>query len=107
MRAIVCEQLGDPEKLVLRELPSPTPGAGGVKVALRARGVSFVDVLTIAGQYQTKREVPFIPGGEAAGVVVEVGAGVEHVGPGDRVLAPGGFADEVVVPASRVLPLPD
>ena len=106
MRAIVCEQLGDPEKLVLRELPSPTPGAGEVKVALRARGVSFVDVLVIAGQYQSKREVPFIPGGEAAGVVIEVGSGVQHVAPGDRVLVPGGYADEVVVPAARVLPLP-
>lgn len=106
MRAIVCERLGDPEHLVLREVPSPTPGPGDVKVALRARGVSFVDVLVIAGQYQTKREVPFIPGGEAAGVVVEVGAGVNHVAPGDRVLVPGGYADEVVAPAARVIPLP-
>jgi NADPH2:quinone reductase len=106
MRAIVCERLGDPEHLVLREVPSPTPGPGEVKVALRARGVSFVDVLVIAGQYQTKREVPFIPGGEAAGVVVEVGSEVQHVVPGDRVLVPGGWADEVVAPAARVTPLP-
>src|ERR1700693_1892257 len=106
MRAIVCERLGDPEHLVLREVPSPTPGPNEVKVALRARGVSFVDVLVIAGQYQTKREVPFIPGGEAAGVVVEVGPGVQHVAPGDRVLVPGGYADEVVAPAARVTPLP-
>ena len=106
MRAIVCERLGDPEHLVLREVPSPAPGPGEVKVSLRARGVSFVDVLVIAGQYQTKREVPFIPGGEAAGVVVEVGAGVNHVVPGDRVLVPGGYADEVVAPAARLLPLP-
>ena len=107
MRAIVCEKLGRPEDLVLREMPSPTAGPGEVKVALRARGVSFVDVLVIAGQYQTKREVPFIPGGEAAGVVVEVGAGVPGVKAGDRVLVPGGYADEVVVPAARLLPLPD
>ncbi len=107
MRAIVCEKLGDPEHLVLREMPSPAAGPGEVKVALRARGVSFVDVLVIAGEYQTKREVPFIPGGEAAGVVVEVGPGVRHVAPGDRVLVPGGYADEVVVPAARVLPLPE
>jgi NADPH2:quinone reductase len=106
MRAIVCERLGDPEDLVLREVPSPTPGPGEVKVALRARGVSFVDVLVIAGQYQTKREVPFVPGGEAAGVVIEVGSGVHHVAPGDRVLVPGGYADEVVAPAARVTPLP-
>src|SRR5262245_36012723 len=107
MRAIVCEKLGGPEQLVLREVPSPTTGPGEVKVALRARGVSFVDVLVIAGQYQTKREVPFIPGGEAAGVVVEVGTGVSSVVAGDRVLVPGGYADEAVVSASRILPLPD
>src|SRR5262249_12233968 len=86
---------------------SPTPGPGEVKVALRARGVSFVDVLMIAGQYQVKRELPFIPGGEAAGVVAEVGAGVEGVKPGDRVLVPGGFAEETVVAAQRVTPLPE
>ena len=107
MRAIVCEKLGGPEGLVLRDVPSPVPGPGEVKVALRARGVSFVDVLVIAGQYQTKREVPFIPGGEAAGVVVEVGSDVTHVVPGDRVLVPGGYADEAVAPAARVIPLPD
>src|SRR5215470_6904044 len=107
MRAIFCEKLGDPEHLVLREVPSPTPGPGEVKLGLRARGVSFVDVLMIAGQYQTKRELPFIPGGEAAGVVLETGPGVEGIGPGDRVLTPGGFAEEVVVAAQRVTPLPD
>jgi NADPH2:quinone reductase len=107
MRAIVCEKLGGPESLVVRDVPSPTPGPGDVKVALRARGVSFVDVLVIAGQYQTKREVPFIPGGEAAGVVIEVGSEVKGVAPGDRVLVPGGWADEVVVPAARVTPLPE
>jgi NADPH2:quinone reductase len=107
MRAIFCERLGGPEHLVLREVPSPATGPGEVKVALRARGVSFVDVLVIAGEYQTKREVPFVPGGEAAGVVVEIGPGVKHVAPGDRVLVPGGYADEVVAPAARVIPLPD
>ena len=106
MRAIVCEELGGPERLVLREVPSPPPGQGEVKVALHARGVSFVDVLMIAGQYQVKRELPFIPGSEAAGVVLEAGPGVEGIAPGDRVLVPGGFADEAVVAASRVTPLP-
>ena len=106
MQAIFCEQVGGPEHLVLREIASPTPGPGEVRVALRARGVSFVDVLTIAGEYQTKREVPFIPGSEAAGVVIETGPGVEHVTAGDRVLVPGGFADEAVVAAPQVIPLP-
>jgi NADPH2:quinone reductase len=106
MQAVFCEKLGGPENLVLREVASPVPGPGEVKVALRARGVSYVDVLVIAGQYQTKREPPFIPGGEAAGVVLEIGPGVEHIRVGDRVLVPGGFADETVVAASRVTPLP-
>src|SRR5262249_28264007 len=69
-------------------------------------GVSFVDVLVIAGEYQTKREVPFIPGGEAAGVVTQIGAGVERVAVGDRVLVPAGYAEEAVVAAARAVPLP-
>src|SRR5215468_6700465 len=107
MKAVFCEKLGSPDDLVLRDVASPTPGPGEVKVALRARGVSFVDVLMSAGQYQVKRELPFIPGGEAAGVVLETGPGVEHVKPGDRVLVPGGFAEETVVAAARVTSLPD
>jgi NADPH:quinone reductase len=106
MHAVFCEKLGGPEHLVLREVASPAPGPGEVKVGLRARGVSYVDVLMIAGQYQVKREPPFIPGSEAAGVVLETGPGVETVKVGDRVLAPGGFADETVVAASRLTPLP-
>lgn len=107
MKAVMCEQLGSPEDLVIRDLESPTPGAGEVKVALKASGVSYVDVLLIAGQYQVKREIPFIPGSEAAGVVMGVGTGVESVQPGDRVLTPGGFAEETVVAASEVTPLPE
>lgn len=107
MKAIFCEKLGGPDDLVLREVASPTPKAGEVKVALRARGVSYVDVLVIAGQYQTKQEVPFIPGGEATGVVMEVGEGVDTLQPGDRVLVPGGYAEEVVVPAHRTTLVPD
>src|SRR5438093_7689978 len=107
MKAVFCEKLGSPEALVLREVVSPVPGPGEVKVALRARGVSFVDVLMVAGQYQVKRELPFIPGGEAAGVILETGPAVERVKPGDRVLVPGGFAEETVVAAQRVTPLPD
>jgi NADPH2:quinone reductase len=106
MKAVFCEKLGGPDELVLREVAAPTPGAGEVKVALRACGVSFVDVLQIAGQYQVKRELPFIPGSEAAGTVVETGPGVEAVQPGDRVLVPAGFAEQAVVAAQQVTPLP-
>jgi len=107
MKAVWCEKLGGPDDLVLRDVDAPTPGAGEVKVVLHAHGVSFVDVLTIAGQYQIKHELPFIPGSEAAGIVTEVGSGVEQVKPGDRVLASAGFATEAVVPATQVSPLPD
>ncbi len=107
MKAVLCEQLGAPQDLVIRDVESLSPGAGEVKVALKARGVSYVDVLLIAGQYQVKREIPFIPGSEAAGVVMEVGDGVESVQPGDRVLTPGGFAEEAVVAAGDITPLPD
>lgn len=107
MQAVFCDKLGSPDHLVVREVPSPVPGPGEVRVALRARGVSFVDVLMIAGQYQVKRDVPFIPGSEAAGVVLEVGPEVTHLKVGDRVLAPGGFAEEAVLEATRVTPLPE
>jgi NADPH2:quinone reductase len=107
MKAVLCEKLGAPDDLVIREIPSPTPGAEEVKVALHARGVSYVDVLQIAGQYQVKRELPFIPGSEAAGVVVEIGVGVDLVKSGDRVLLPAGFAEEAVVAAAQVTRLPD
>ena len=107
MKAVMCEQLGSPSDLVIRDIESPTPGPGEVKVALKARGVSYVDLLLIAGQYQVKRELPFIPGSEAAGVVMEVGEGVSTLQPGDRVLSPGGFAEETVVAAHDVTPLPD
>jgi NADPH2:quinone reductase len=107
MKAIFCEQLGSPDTLVLRDVDSPTPGPGEVKVALKACGVSYVDVLLIAGQYQVKRPLPFIPGSEAAGVVVQVGSGVTTVQPGERVLVPAGFAEEAVVAAEQVTPLPE
>lgn len=107
MKAVFCEKLGSPDDLVIREVESPKPADGEVKVTLKARGASYVDVLLIAGQYQVKRQLPFIPGSEAAGIVTEVGSGVEHVAPGDRVLVPAGFAEEAVMAASEVIRLPD
>lgn len=107
MKAVFCERLGTPDDLVIREVASPEPGAGEVKVSLKARGVSYVDLLLIAGRYQVKRELPFIPGSEATGVVTAVGAGVDAVKPGDRVLCDGGFAEETVLSADRIVQLPD
>lgn len=109
MRAILCRELGGPEKLVLEELPSPPMRAGAVRLAIHAAGLNFADLLLIAGQYQSKPALPFTPGSEAAGVITEVGEGVRHLKPGDRVMAimeGGGYADEAVVDAGRILPIP-
>jgi NADPH2:quinone reductase len=106
MQVVMCEAYGGSESLVVKSVPSPTPGPGEVKVRLRARGVSFTDVLRIAGQYHVKTPPPFIPGGEAAGEIVELGADVAGLKVGDRVLCGGGFAEETVQPAASVIKLP-
>ncbi len=106
MKAIFCEKLGSHRDLVTREIDSPAaPGEGEIKVALQARGVAFTDVLMIRGEYQVKPDLPFIVGGEGAGVITEVGDGVE-LAVGDAVLAPGGCVEEVTIPASRATLLP-
>src|SRR6202171_2749861 len=88
MKAVVCEAFGGPEVLALREVPDPPkPGPGEIQVRIRARGVQYVDVLMLAGKYQFRPEPPFIPGGEAAGEVVSIGAGVTAYKPGDLVMS--------------------
>lgn len=109
MRAVLCRELGGPEKLVVEDVPAPPMRDGAVRLAIHAAGLNFADILLIAGQYQTKPALPYTPGSEAAGVVTEVGAGVRHVKPGDRVMAileGGGYAEEAVTDAARVLPIP-
>ena len=110
MKAILCKDWGKPEDLVLEEVPSPTPGPGEIRLGIHAAGVNFADTLMIGGTYQVKPPLPFSPGLEVAGEVLEVGDGVTHLKPGDRVAALagyGGFAEEVVLPAERTLPIPD
>ncbi|MGH8689966.1 MAG: NADPH:quinone oxidoreductase family protein [Burkholderiales bacterium] len=110
MKAVLCKQFGPPESLVLEELASPRAGAGEVVVSVKAASVNFPDVLIIQNKYQFKPPLPFSPGSELAGVVKEVGAGVQDVKPGDRVMAfttYGAFAEEVKTEASRLIPLPE
>jgi NADPH2:quinone reductase len=108
MKAVYCEKLGLPDDLVVRDVAEPgAPGQGELKVALAARGIAFTDVLMIAGEYQVKPELPFVVGGEGAGTVLEVGAGVSGFAVGDRVLCPGGCAEQVLVEAARCTRLPD
>ena len=110
MKAVLCKAYGPPESLVVEEVESLTPGRGQVVISVKACGVNFPDTLIIQGLYQFKPPPPFSPGGEVAGVVKEVGAGVENVKPGDRVIAFtafGGYAEEVVAEAQALIPMPD
>jgi len=109
MRVLVCRQYGPPESLVLEDQADPQPGPGEVRVAVKAAGINFPDVLLIAGTYQVKIAPPFVPGNEAAGLVEAVGDGVEHLRPGDRVIATpqgGAFAEKCIVAETLCLPLP-
>ena len=110
MKAVLCKELGPPEKLVIEDVPSPRPSKGQVVVSVKAAGVNFPDTLIIQGKYQFKPEPPFSPGGEVAGVVKQVGEGVSGIRVGARVIGAstfGGFAEEIALDADRVIPMPD
>jgi NADPH:quinone reductase len=110
MRAVVCHQLGPLDTLVLEDQAPPVAGEGQAVVDVRAAGVNFVDGLLCQGRYQIKPPVPFVPGSEIAGEVASVGPGVAGVAVGDRVIAFtgfGGFAEQVVVPALSLVPMPE
>lgn len=110
MKALLSTQTGGPETLVLTEIPAPTPGAGEVLIQVRAVGMNFPDVLIIEDKYQFKPGRPFAPGGELAGTIAAIGAGVAGFAVGQRVLAStgwGGLAEQVAVPAQRCIPIPD
>ncbi len=107
-RAVICRELGPPERLRLEDVPRGPLAPGQVRVALHAAGLNFPDILMTAGDYQLKPPLPFTPGMEAAGEVIEV-AGVDGFHPGDRVIVKarfGCFADEIVVTPGQLMPLP-
>ena len=109
MRAVLCSTLTGPDALTVGELPAPSPGPGEVAVDVRAAGLNFPDVLLSYGKYQFKPTPPFVPGGELAGVVAEVGAGVTRFAKGDRVagtLLHGAFAERVVLPEAACVAIP-
>jgi len=108
-KAVVCRELGPPERLRLESFaPTPLP-KGDVRVAVHAAGINFPDILMAAGEYQLKPELPFTPGVEAAGEVTEIGEGVTGFTVGDRVIVKmrhGAYADEAMVSPSQLIPLP-
>ena len=110
MKAIVCHEFAPLEQLRFEELADPVAQKGQVVIDIKACGVNFPDGLLVQGLYQLKPPFPFIPGGEVAGVISEVGEGVEHLKVGMRVIALcllGGYAQKVACAASHVIPIPD
>lgn len=109
-RAVMTDTLGPPENYTLVAHDPGPPQPGEVRIAIKAAGVSFVDVLTARGGYQVKPPVPFIPGSECAGIITAVGEGVSPSRIGERVLASrwgGVFAEAANLPAASVHTLPD
>jgi NADPH2:quinone reductase len=110
MRAIVVERWTEPRDLVVSDAPEPGAGNGQLVIEVHAAGCNFFDGLQVAGRYQEKPRLPYVPGSECAGVVSAVGDGVEGFAVGDRVMAGlvhGAFAERVAVPASRARRIPD
>jgi NADPH2:quinone reductase len=108
-KAVVCRELGPPERLRLETFASAPLAAGQVRVAVHAAGINFPDILMAAGEYQLKPELPFTPGVEAAGEVSEIALGVAGFAIGERVIVRmrhGAYADEVVVAPTQLTRLP-
>jgi NADPH:quinone reductase len=109
MKAWQVRAWGEPEDMTLASAPVPEPSAGEVRIANRAAALNFFDILQIQGKYQVKPPFPFTPGAEVSGVVEALGADVQGLAVGDRVLAApmvGAFAQRTVTPAYRVVRMP-
>jgi len=110
MRAVICRGFDGIEALGLGKLVDPVPGPGEVLIDVHAAALSFMDTLMVAGRYQMKPALPFVPGSDAAGEVVAVGSGVQRVWVGDRVACShwhGAMAERMVAPEASVVKLPD
>lgn len=110
MRAVLCEEYGGPESLVVRQVRPPVAPPGHVIVRGGAWGVNLPDALFVRGTYQVPIPVPFSPGIELAGHIDSIGQGVEGLSPGMRVAGHpvfGAYAELAAVPANRVFPIPD
>jgi NADPH:quinone reductase len=107
-KAVVCREFGPPESLRLESFAASPLEPGQIRVAIHAAGINFPDILMAAGEYQLKPPLPFTPGVEAAGDVIEVND-AQGVAVGDRVIVKmrhGAYCDEAVVTPSQLTPLP-
>lgn len=110
MKALLSRAPGGPETLVLEDVSEPHPGPGQIRLAVKAVGVNYPDVLIIEDRYQFKPERPFSPGAEAAGIVDALGEGVTGYALGDRILATSGWgamAEKTIVEVAKAARLPD
>ena len=110
MKAITLPEFGGPDALVLADVDTPTPRAGEVLVRVAAAGVNRADLLQRQGHYAPPAGESEVPGLEVSGVVEALGEGVDGWAVGDEVcalLAGGGYAEQVRVPAGQLLPVPE
>jgi NADPH2:quinone reductase len=108
VRTVVARELGPPELLAIEDWAPRRPAAGEVRVRIHAAGVGFVDALTVAGDYQIRPPLPYVPGSEFAGEVIETGEGVTRLSPGMAVCGGsfgGAFAEEITLPEDKVMPI--
>lgn len=109
MRAVRCHAYGEPESLVVEDVPSPAPGAGEVLVDVGAASVNYPDVLLVRNEYQIHVPPPFTPGSDFAGTVRALGPGTDGWAVGDRVCGTvfvGAFAEQVVAAAATLMQVP-
>jgi NADPH2:quinone reductase len=110
MKALQCTELGGPEKLIVTEVPDPVIAEEHIIIEVKSASVNFPDVLMIQGLYQFQPPLPFTPGGESAGVITEIGDGVENFKVGDRVFAAtgvGGISEKILAHQSSIRPIPE
>ena len=110
MKALQCVELGGPEKLVVNDVADPEIAEDHIIIEVKSASVNFPDVLMIQGLYQFQPPLPFIPGGESAGVVIEIGDGVEGFNIGDKVFAAtgvGGICEKILAHKNNVRPMPE
>ncbi|MHA6289560.1 NADPH:quinone oxidoreductase family protein [Maricaulis sp. CAU 1757] len=110
MKALLCREFGPEDRLEVTDIDPPALPPGQVRIAVKAGGLNFPDLLCVRGEYQFRPELPFVPGTEGAGEVIELGEGVAAFKIGDRVLfntMVGAFAEQAVVPVEAVTKIPD
>jgi len=110
MKTIRVEEFGEVDVLQYVDVERPEPGEGEVLIEVRSAGVNYADTMRRRNQYVEWQDLPFTPGSEIAGIIAEVGEGVDDVSVGDRVvslLGTGGYAEYAVAPARGLIPLPE